>query len=247
MEKVWHENDEFWETWSSFMFTENTIKSASEDVESIISLLNLDKNLKILDLCCGIGRHTYEFAKRGYTVTGVDRTSKYLQQAKDRLSNDDLVAEFIQEDMRKYKSSNTFDVVINLFTSFSYFKEIEDDKQVLRNICESLKPGGISVIELMGKEILARIFQSRDWEEIDGVYALQQRETSQDWSWMKNKWIIIKEGVIKEYFVEHRLYSAFELKIMLKEVGFSEIKVYGDFKGSPYNENARRLICIAKK
>ena len=65
--------------------------------------------------------------------------------------------------MRSFCRPEAFDVVLNMYSSLGYFEDIEEDKQVLKNIYRSLKNKGKLLIDLMGKEILARIFRERDW------------------------------------------------------------------------------------
>jgi SAM-dependent methyltransferase len=244
---IWHEDDEFWETWASYLFSKRIWEQTPVDVEQLISLLALEPDIPILDLCCGTGRFSLEFARRGFQVTGVDRTKIYLDEAKKRAKNEKLNIEFIQDDMRKFCRSDSFGLVLNFYTSFSYFKDPEEDKQVLRNVYSSLKNGGKFVIEMMGKEVLARIFLERDWQEQNGVYMLEERKVSENWSWMENRWIMISKKEIREFKVEHRLYSAIELNNLLTDVGFRKITFYGDLDGATYDNNAKRLIGIAEK
>jgi SAM-dependent methyltransferase len=58
--------------------------------------------------------------------------------------------------MRSFVRRAAFDLACNMFTSFGYFKDEEDNLKVLRNIYESLKESGVLVIEVLGKERLAR-------------------------------------------------------------------------------------------
>lgn len=75
MKKPWHENEEFW---NNFTFDEKRFETASKDVELLIELAELKTPMKVLDLCCGVGRHSIEFAKRDFEVTGVDTNKNYL-------------------------------------------------------------------------------------------------------------------------------------------------------------------------
>lgn len=94
--------------------------------------------------------------------------------------------------MRHFRRKNFFDVVINLFTSFGYFEREEDDYRVIENVYASLKKNGVFLIELLGKEVLARIFQKRDWYERDGYMILENREPVQNWRSIKSRWIILR-------------------------------------------------------
>jgi SAM-dependent methyltransferase len=245
--KPWHDDDELWETVEPLLFHTEQMERAPEEVDRIISLLELEPPLKILDLACGVGRHSIEFAKRGYDVVGVDRTEIYLDRAKEIATSEGVNVEFVKDDMREFVRENEFDLAVNLWTSFSYFEDLEEDRKVLENVYKSLNDRGKFVIQMMGKEVLARIFQKRSWREVEGVLLLEEREVRKDWSWMYNRLIIIKDGVRKDLEFSHRLYSAVELKTMMSEVGFSKINVYGDFMGSDYDQNAGRMVMVSIK
>ena len=161
--KPWHEDDEFWERWEPVMFTQQRLANTPAEVEQIIALLDIKPEAQILDLCCGVGRHSLEFARRGFQVTGVDRTQRYLSQATEQANREGLHAEFVQDDMRTFCRPDSYDAVINMFTSFSYFEDPEEDRQVIANVYQSLKSEGKLILETHGKETLARIFRERVW------------------------------------------------------------------------------------
>lgn len=246
-EKSWHEQDRFWETFAPVIFSNKVISAAPQEVEQLLNLLNLEQNARICDLCCGVGRHSLELARRGFQVTSVDRTERYLQEAKKKADAEGLDIQFIREDMRKFRQPNTFDAVINLYTSFGYFDDQIDNRTVLENIYKSLKSAGKLLIELMGKEVLARIFQERDWREEDGVILLEERKVGKNWDSMDNRWIIFKDGKKHEYRVNHRLYSAVELCDMVSSSGFQQVETYGGLDGSPYDQKAKRLVTAGQK
>ncbi len=245
--KNWFENDAFWRTMEPFLFDQVHLEMASAEVEQIISLVDLEPESSVLDLCCGPGRHSLEFARKGHYVTGVDRTEIYLEKARTRAQEEKLNIDFIREDMRTYSDPEQFNLAVMMFTSFGYFTELEENKQVLRNVHRSLKPNGSLIIEMMGKEILSRIFQDRGWREIDGTFLLEERKMSEDWRFINNRWIVIKDGKIEEFAFILRVYSAVELSDLLGECGFDSVAVYGDLQGSPYEPSAHRLIAIANK
>ena len=87
----------------------------------------------------------------------------------------ELKVKFILDDMREYRSPSHFDVILNLFGSFAYFEDTSDDLKVVKNMYESLRPGGQFLIETMGKEILARDFQARTWNEEGDLLVLSEK------------------------------------------------------------------------
>ncbi|MFH1652210.1 MAG: class I SAM-dependent methyltransferase, partial [Chloroflexota bacterium] len=207
----WHEDDSFWEDWGPVMFPRRIWEGTPLEVDGIISLLGISPGMHILDLGCGPGRHSLELARRGFRVTGVDRTRVYLDEASQRAAVAGLDIEFVHEDMRSFYREGVFDAAINMLTSFSYFEDPEEDRQVVANVYRSLKPGGVFLLETNGKEVLARIFQERSWDEEDGILWLQERRVSQNWGWMENRWIMIKGDTRIEGNISHRLYAATEM------------------------------------
>lgn len=155
--------------------------------------------------------------------------------------------EFVHADMREFRRPEEFDAIFNLYTSFGYFEDRTDDERTAQNFYDSLKPGGTLVMSLTSKEVLAGKFEERTWGERDGAYVLEEHEVTDNWSWMENRWIVVEDGEVREFTVSHRLYSAYELSELLEGVGFSDVAVYGDLDGSEYDENANRLVVVARK
>jgi hypothetical protein len=110
-----------------------------------------------------------------------------------------------------------------------------------------LKDKGVFLIDIMGKEVLARIFRERDWYERDNIMVLEERKVCANWSWIENRWLMIKDGTMEECKISHRLYSAVELATLLSDCGFNAIGVYGDLTGTPYDHSAKRLVLVAHK
>lgn len=243
----WHEDDAFWELTGPIMFTPERFAEVVTEVSAIVQLLGIEPGARVLDLGCGVGRHSLELARRGFRVTGVDRTLPYLERARRQAETEGLDIEFVNEDMRGFSRHGAFDAAINMFTSFSYFEDPDEDRRVLANVASSLKDGGGLVLHTHGKEVLARIFLPRTWEEADGTFVLHERRAARNWGWMENRWIIFKDGQRTEFAVNHRLYSAVELTALMVDCGFARVDVYGDFDGSPYDQTARTMVTVARR
>jgi SAM-dependent methyltransferase len=244
----WHDDDRFWETFAPTMFGAHRWESAAADVEGVLALAGAAPGAAVLDLPCGVGRHTLELIRRGFRVTAVDRTAAYLEQLRQHLAAEGLSAEVVEADMRQFRRPASFDLVLNLFTSFGYFEDPAEDRVVAAGFHDSLRPGGVLVMDLVGKEVLARIFQERRWsEEPDGTLMLQEGRIAPGWGWIDNRWIMVRGSERVEFQVSHRLYSAAELSGLLTEVGFASVAVYGDLAGAPYDHTARRLVLVARR
>jgi SAM-dependent methyltransferase len=244
----WFDDDSFWTAFEGYMFSRERVAAAPAEVDGMIAMLKIAPKARVLDLCCGPGRHCVEFARRGYAVTGVDRTRAYLEQARAAAARENLACEFVESDMRAFSRAATFDAAINFFTAFGYFDDPADDLKVARNLCDSLKPGGRMLVDVNGKENLARKFSERGWNRLqDGTLVLEERELLDGWRRIKTRWILISGTERRESTHVLRLYSGSELAALLERAGFSQVALYGSLKATPYDQNAQRLIAVAVK
>ena len=245
--KEWFDEDSFWEDLYPVMFPTDRIDAATEEVDKVLLLAKLKKGA-ILDLCCGPGRHSVALAKRGFKVTGVDRTKFLLDKARARARKAKAKVEWIQRDMRDFVRSESFDLALSMFTSFGYFDDKKQDMGVLKNILDSLRPGGSFIIDTIGKERLAKIYQPTTSDVLpNGALLVQRHEALDDWTRMGNEWIIIHRGRARSYKFHHTIYSGQELKDRLKQAGFVGIRLYGNLNGDSYGPNAQRQIAVASK
>jgi SAM-dependent methyltransferase len=139
----WFESEDFWREFYPFMFPPERFSAAKEEVSRIVNLTQCNAG-SVLDLCCGPGRHAVEFAGSGFQVTGVDRSPFLLERARELASQSGLSLEWIKKDMRNFVRPAAFDLACNLFTSFGYFKEEQDNLKVLRNVMRASKRMGCS-------------------------------------------------------------------------------------------------------
>jgi len=150
--------------------------------------------------------------------------------------------------MREFIRPESFDLVLNMFTSFGYFRDKQDDIRVLENMFSSLKPGGACLIDVIGKERLAKIYQPTSSDILpDGTLFVERREVTEDWTRLRNEWILIRDGKARSFDFILTLYSAQELRDRMEKVGFTQVKVYGNLDGDEYGPDTRRLIAVGTK
>lgn len=243
----WFEDESFWIETYHHIFPEERFRTAGEQIEQALVLAGLEVE-HVLDLCCGPGRHSIALARRGINVTAVDRTKYLLDKAIEAAQDKNLQIEFVLEDMRSFVRPNGFDMALNIFTSFGYFGDKSEDLKVLRNVYESLRPGGVFLIEITGKEPLARSFQATTSQEAaDGSLLVLRHEILEDWTRASEEWTLIRGGRVKTFKFQHTIYSGQELKDLLTEACFAEVKLYGGLNGCEYGVDAARLVALARK
>ena len=243
----WFEDESLWVETYPYMFSPARIAAAEEEIDPLLRLIGM-RPQSILDLCCGPGRFAVPLARRGFRVTGVDRTTFFLDKAKERAAAENVAVEWVQEDMRTFVRPDAFDLALSMFTSFGYFDDKEEDLTVLRNVHESLRPGGALVMDVVGKERLARTFQpTNSRKQPDGAVVIDRREVYDDWTRVRMEWTIIKGNTVRVFTIHHTVYSGQELKDRLTAVGFGDVRLYGNIDGVPYGREADRLIAVARK
>ena len=229
------------------MFHEERITKASEEVEKIIALTGI-KGKKILDMCCGPGRHAVALALKGYTVTGVDLSDFLLGKAIEYASINKVGVEWVKDDMRRFKRYRFYDLVINMYTAFGYFDDKNDDMAALACMYGCLNDGGMLLIDMTGKEKIARKLQPTTSHRYpDGALLIERHKVYDEWSRLKNEWILMKNGKIFTYAFHHTIYSGQEIKERLLRTGFSEVKIYGSLDGLEYGPMVDRLVAVARK
>ncbi|MDA3955879.1 class I SAM-dependent methyltransferase [Oceanispirochaeta sp.] len=243
----WFSDEWFWKTYGPIMFDAQRMKNSAYEVEQIINLCSLKQNDLVFDCCCGLGRHSLELAERGCKVSGLDLSQGYLDLAREEASRRSLEVDFIHKDARTIDYENKFDAIINMFTSFGYFEDPDDDLELLRKLNSALKPGGTLFMEMTGKEILARDFEERTWFEREGIKIMLEYSVDLNWTELCNRWLFYKDDKMTEYSFSHRIFSASEMAAMLWKAGFSTIEIYGSFEKDPYDHKAKNLILITRK
>ncbi len=244
---AWFDNDAYWRTLYPFMFPASRLAEAAMRVDQFLSLTRPPGH-RALDLCCGPGRWAVALATRGFTVTGVDRTPFLLSKARDRAAAAEVEVEWIRQDMRDFVRPDAFDLAINMFTSFGYFDDREEDLAVLRNMLASLRPGGVGVVDVAGKEVLARIYRETAATELaDGTVLVQRHEIIDNWTRLRNVWTVIQDDRARSFEFRLRLYSGQELHDLFERAGFSRIRLYGDLEGAPYGIESERLIVTGSR
>ncbi|MEU1372468.1 class I SAM-dependent methyltransferase [Streptomyces triculaminicus] len=237
----WYENDGLWSGFAEFMFSPRRAAEAAENV-AFSPLLAFPAGSRVLDLCCGPGLYLVPLARQGYAVTGVDLSAAMLERAKEACAAAGTSAGLVEADMAEFARPAAFDVVINMYTSFGYFADPEKNLQVLRNAHASLAPGGRLLIDVLGKEVLARRVGRPQVVDLPGATVLLRDTVLDDFTRLRTDWTLIRDGRSHSASLTSYVYSAAELRAMFEEAGFTGVECFGDFDGRVYDPRARRLI-----
>ena len=204
---------------------------------------------KILDLACGAGRHSFELARRGFDVTGIDLSSFLIKEARKitrSAPEQGLKLNFEIKDMRSFDFHSKFDLIVNLFTSFGYFENDEENFSVIEHVWKSLKTSGYFVLDFLNPVYLTKNLVKRSINKYENMHITQSRKIEN--GFVEKKIKITDGNETSEYFERLRLYNDKDLSQMFKRSGFKIIKRAGDYYGNKFSENSsNRLIYFVQK
>lgn len=204
------------------------------DARFLHDVLSLKKGSKILDVCCGVGRHALELAKAGYDVTGVDLSKEYLELGRKRARKRGLEVKFEQYDMRRLPYKARFNAVISMWTSFGYFEKEQDNLRTLKRIHRALKRGGKFLIEVINRDWIVANFEAVGWTEIGNGYILEKRDMDTLRSRLNADWTYITKDQTIRKRLSLRIYTIHELVDLLGSAGFRVDRLFGDrTEGAP--------------
>ncbi|MEK5357839.1 class I SAM-dependent methyltransferase [Paenibacillus sp. FSL L8-0709] len=224
-------------------------KEAGLLIESVIDWLKLPLGSDVLDLCCGAGRHSLALADAGYHVTGVDLSPILLQEAKKADYKNRI--RWIESDMRSLPKDGTFresfDAIVNLFTSFGYFETDDEQLKVLKQISRGLRLGGRFVIDILNSHYVYENLIPFSQRKEKAVIISESRVIQNDF--------VIKEIMLEEpgnqprrYTERVKLYSLVDIESLLKKADLTIDEVYGDYNGKIYNElQSSRMIVVGHR
>lgn len=245
--------------WYAQVFNEDFLKTVpassprqtQREAKFIIDRLGIESGARVLDLCCGFGRHTLELAKKGFDMVGLDLSMVMLKKALADAQANNQAIKFIHGDMRKLTFKAIFDAIYNVQTSFGYFDDVSNFK-VLQGIFNALKPGGVFLIETVNPDFLISDLPLRIWwkgrecmllEEIDmdalsGVLKVTRSFVFDDQK--RAPW---------EQKIQIRLYTAHEMRALLSRAGFKIVELSGDYSlpGAYFGATSPKIIFVAEK
>jgi SAM-dependent methyltransferase len=126
---------------------------------------------KLVDVCCGMGRHARALSSRGYSVIGIDRDADIISKARELAGGPNYVI----ADIREYRPEpDPFDVAIVMSQSFGYF-DAETNRDVLGRLAAGLREGGRVILDLWNQDFFATHQRERELKMPGGVVRESKR------------------------------------------------------------------------
>lgn len=223
------------------LYKDRDYEEAQVFMDNITNYLNLPEDSKILDLACGKGRHSIYLNQLGYDVTGADLSENSIAEA-SKFSNNKL--HFTVHDMR-VSFDEKFDAIFNLFTSFGYFENDEDNLTTLKAIKESLSEYGFAVIDFMNVHHVIKNLVPEETKTVEGIDFKIKRYVEDGHIF---KEIDFEDKGEKFHFVEKvQALTLEDFEEMMDEADIFLLDTFGDYKLKKFYKNeSERLIMVFK-
>lgn len=237
---------DWFKAWFNTPYYHTLYKNRSNDeakafIEKISSFLKIPNNARVMDLACGKGRHSVTLNNLSFNVLGLDLSDESIAYAK-QFENDTL--KFDVHDMRNIYQANEFDVIFNLFTSFGYFDDENDNVSVFKAIKEQLKPNGLLVFDFLNAEKIVANLVPYEEKEIDGIlFKITKSITANNFIKKEIDFYADGQDWHFEEFVKVLYKKDFDQ--LIEKTGFKLKQVFGNYKLDKFDDQtADRLILI---
>lgn len=215
-------------------------KEAEYFILNLIKKLKIKEGSRILDLACGVGRHSIFLNKKGMNVVGFDNSENSIKKAK-KFEKKFLV--FEKKEMTE-KYGDNFDFIFNLFTSFGYVNE-EHNINTLKSVNSSLLQDGVLIIDYLNIHKIKKELVEKEIKKINNIIFNINR-------FFEDNFIIKRINVIdknkKFEFTEKVMKLGLnDFQKYFEKFNFEILNVFGDYSLNKFNKNSDRLIMIIKK
>ena len=233
--------------WFQLFMPLQTEEWTENDVAFLARQLPLPRYRRVLDLCCGYGRHAVRLAARGYAVTGLDRDAAALEEARLQAVDAHQQVTYVLGDMRELSAlPGSFDAVINMWQSLSYFDDATNI-EVLRQIAAKLAPARRFVVDMYNRDYFERN-QGHKSQHINGV-------TVETDGYMEgNRWHSVltyrdEHGERGEDHMDWQLYTPGEFGALAAECGLVSLLAcaFSDERVAPSPEAPRMQFVLEKR
>ena len=222
------------------LYKHRDYSEARNFIDNIVEYLDLKKGSKILDLACGIGRHSIYLDKIGFKVVGTDKSPNNIKKAK---ASKNQSLSFLQMEMID-DTNHKYDVIFNLFTSFGYVNH-DYNLKTIKNIERQLKDDGTVIVDFMNTLFVKKNLVIEETKVIDDLSFKIKRKSDG-----KHIYKEIKFQDKKDYFFQEKVMdlSRKDFENYLIRYNLKIIKTFGDYNLNEFDiENSERLIMVIKK
>lgn len=227
------------------IYAHRTVASAVAEARFAAAQLALGPEDRLLDLCCGNGRHLAHLSRCTPHAVGLDYSADLLRLAQ---GNCGPRARLVRGDMRALPFEDRFDVVANFFTSFGYFSSERENEAVAAGVARALRAGGRFFIDYFNAVHLRRNLIPRSERRQAEFDVVEERWIDEAARRVNKRTMLLCRGNLVSTTGESvRMYAFEELEAMLARAGLEITQTFGDYAGAPFGALYPRMILVGRK
>jgi len=228
-------NKQFESSYSKFydlLYQDKPYKEEAKFIKDLIKNTYGDsKDISILDLACGTGKHLYELSKLGFdNLNGSDISSSMIEEAERRFEQNSVDAKFYSYSFQDANKINgNYDVVTAMFSAVNYLTTFKDQLKTFKNIYDLLKPGGIYLFDFWNGNAVVEYYSPVRYlrkggsnHEILRISSTTLNKVEQSAEVNFDCFLINKEKIELQFNEVHHLHYYFfsEMRNLLETTGF---------------------------
>jgi SAM-dependent methyltransferase len=222
-------------------------KQTKSEADFLIKVLECEKGSHLLDVPCGNGRLSLELAKLGYSVTGIDISEEFVEEARSTAEGLSPEPKFVLGDMGRIEGEAIYDGAYCFGNSFGFLK-YADTESFLSAVCRALKPGARFIVETgMAAESVLHKFEPLTMHQIGDISVTIKEQYLAGESCIDTEYIFESDGKTQTGFAKHWIYTVGEIRRMLEGAGFQILELYGSRKKAPYGLGSEELFVVAQR
>ena len=216
---------------------------AEREIDALSRLLQLTGDERVLDICCGSGRHLAALRRRGSDAWGLDLSAQLLAIAEQR---PEVAGHTVQGDIRAIPYHEEFDIALNLFSSFGYFADDAENAAALQQIAGVLRSGGRLLVDHMNRTHLEATLEPHSREQRDDMVIEHRRRIEGD-RVIKETSVQLDDGREHTFTESVRVYRPHEMAAMFADAGLGDVQQYGSAAGDALSDESDRMITVGAK
>jgi SAM-dependent methyltransferase len=224
-----------------------TPERTAGEIDFMLSIIDINPGSRILDIGCGAGRHSIELAGRGLSVLGIDPSAEMIASARSRAAGESMQPEFLQMRGEDFQRVNEFEAAVCLFTTLGQVNDQEDNRQLLVNAAQSLRPGGYFILEIPQREWFVRNLKSSERFGEGAAYTQVNRSFDDRNNLVSEEFTQVSESGQLKFLLRYRLFNQIEIETLLGKSGFIDPTFYGGYEEIPLREDCPTMVISGRK
>jgi len=217
------------------------------EVDFLERVLRLQAGFRVLDVPCGLGRHSLELASRRYRLASVDLSPQMIEEGRAAAIDAGLEIEWRNADMRDLSWKSEFDAGFCFGNSFGYL-DPDGTRGFLQAVSRALKPGARLALDYgMAAECILPRFREREWAQVEDILFLEENRYHVAESCIETTYTFVRDGETKTQKGLHWVYTVREVREFLREAGLQTQDLFGSLDGDRYEVGSPLLLLVAQK